>query len=92
MRNLNAKIEQNLVENKTSVKTYSSMEGAIQSAVREEQRFQKIVDVRFDLEVLFITLHNGRISPVFNMTKWLAHPKSGGFFIGYFAQRGFMSI
>jgi len=97
-RNLTARIERILSENKSGVKTYAKYEAAVKAAEKITADHLKTIgfqedDKRMPSPAEFVVTYipsSGRFSPVILFNNWNAVNRLGGY-LGFFAMQGFMS-
>lgn len=96
-KTINQRIENRILENKSSVKTYSTMEAAEKSGKKMVDSFTKynenpIISESWNpIDYFVITTKAGRFTPVFNMSLW-SHKTGMGTYLGFFSSKGFFSI
>ena len=97
-RNITARIERVLSENKSGVKTYKLYEAAVKAAEKITAEHLTTIgfplgDKRIPAPAEFIVTYipsSGRFSPVILFNNWNTTNRLGGY-LGFFAVQGFMS-
>ncbi len=92
MRNLIAKLEKSIAENKNCVKTYKSYAAAEKAAEKHSEDFETYNDTKIQMIYIIVCIPStGHWTPIFNLSTWSASSGQGTY-LGFFAVRGYMSI
>lgn len=91
-RNIIAKIEARLEENKKAAKTYAAYDKAALMGAKLSEEFNAYNGTNCAVEFIPVYLpQTERWTVVFNLSKWCQQTEQGTY-LGWFAERGFFSI
>lgn len=87
------KIENRYKENKAAIKLYKTTVTAQKFAEQYADSFNRYNGTEIPVEYIILYVPAAEAyTVVFNMSKWMHHPKATGTYLAWFAQQGFWSI